>query len=46
MDLLVCYFSFTPMLYNEDGDFTGYDWNATQSVYLTPGWKLDPEDYQ
>ena len=44
VDLLVCYFSFTPMLYNEDGDFIGYDWNTTQPVFLNAGWTLDTEN--
>ena len=44
VDLLVCYFSFVPMLYNEDGDFIGYDWNTYTPVYLTAGWKLDTEN--
>ena len=44
VDLLVCYFSFVPMLYNEDGDFIGYDWNTYTPVYLTAGWKLDLEN--
>lgn len=41
VDLLVCYFSFVPMLYNEDGDFIGYDWNTSAPVYLTAGWAPD-----
>lgn len=40
VDLLVSYFSFTPALYNEDGSFAGYDWNATAEPFtLYAHWK-------
>ena len=40
VDMLVCYFSFTPMLTNEDGSFAGYDWSAARvPVRLTAHWK-------
>ena len=42
VDLLVCYFSFTPMQYNEAGDFLGYDWSRSQPVYLYAGWRPAP----
>lgn len=41
VDLLVCYFSFYPMLYNEDGSFAGYDWGSYQPVHLTAHWKTE-----
>ncbi len=39
VELLVSFFSFTPMLYNEDGSFAGYDWNASKTVKLTAHWR-------
>lgn len=39
VDLLVCYFSFTPMEYDSAGNFTGYNWNEKRSVTLTAHWK-------
>ena len=39
VELLVSFFSFTPMLYNEDGSFAGYDWNASKIVKLTAHWR-------
>ena len=39
VDLLVCYFSFTPMEYDSAGNFTGYNWNEKSTVTLTAHWK-------
>ena len=39
VDLLVCYFSFTPALYDEEGTFLGYDWDSAGTVTLTAHWK-------
>ena len=40
VDMLVCYFSFTPIIYNADGSFGGYDWNSPPgTVTLTAHWK-------
>lgn len=39
VDLLVSFFSFTPMLYDSQGGFEGYDWNRSQSVHLTAHWR-------
>lgn len=40
VELLVSYFSFTPALYDEAGNFVGYDWNAERTPFtLTAHWK-------
>lgn len=40
VEMLVCYFSFTPMTYAPDGSFTGYDWSAGQQpITLTARWR-------
>ena len=39
VDLLMDYFSFTPMLYDESGSFQGYDWNSSFTVRLTAHWR-------
>lgn len=39
VDVLVSYFSFTPMTYDSEGNFTGYDWNQSNTVTLTARWK-------
>ncbi len=39
VDMLVCYFSFTPVVYDSEGNFAGYDWNSEKSVTLTAHWK-------
>lgn len=39
VDVLVCYFSFTPMTYDSEGNFTGYDWDRHNTVALTARWK-------
>ena len=39
VELLVCYFSFVPILENEDGSFGGYDWGSLVPVHLTAHWR-------
>ena len=39
VDMLVCYFSFVPMLQNADGSFAGYDWGSYVPVHLTAHWR-------
>ena len=39
VDMLVSYFSFTPMVCNADGSFAGYDWANKGAVTLTAHWK-------
>ena len=39
VDLLLCYFSFTPMTYDANGSFTGYDWSRSEAVTLTAHWR-------
>ena len=39
VDMLVCYFSFVPALWNEDGSFAGYDWGSYEPVRLKAHWK-------
>ena len=39
VDMLVCFFSFTPVVYDSEGEFAGYDWNSTKTVTLTAHWK-------
>ena len=40
VELLSCYFSFTPMIYDSDGKFIGYDWEKGQEpVTLYAHWK-------
>jgi len=39
VDMLVCYFSFTPVVYDSEGNFAGYDWNGEETVILTARWK-------
>ena len=39
VELLMCYFSFVPMMYDEDGHFIGYDWGTAKPVHLTAHWK-------
>lgn len=39
VDVLVCYFSFTPILRDSEGNFAGYDWSRSESVTLTARWK-------
>ena len=39
VDLLVGFFSFYPMVYDEDGNFAGYDWRTESDVILISHWK-------
>ena len=39
VEMLVCYFSFVPMLRNADGSFAGYDWGSYVPVHLTAHWR-------
>lgn len=39
VDMLVCYFSFTPYKTDANGGFAGYDWSKKQTVTLTAHWK-------
>ena len=39
VDMLVCYFSFTPEIRDAEGNFRGYDWNRSESVTLTAHWR-------
>ncbi len=39
VELLVSFFSFTPMVYNEDGSFAGYNWNDSKAVRLVAHWR-------
>lgn len=39
VDMLCCYFSFTEMTYDAEGNFTGYDWSTKNTVTLTARWK-------
>ena len=40
VDVLVSYFSFTPAIYDEDGNFLGYDWDAARTPFtLYAHWK-------
>lgn len=39
VDMLVCFFSFTPVVYDENGNFAGYDWTQSGVVTLTAHWK-------
>ena len=39
VDLLVSFFSFTPVIYDSNGSFQGYDWSSSQTVHLTARWR-------
>lgn len=39
VEMLVCFFSFTPVVYDSQGNFAGYDWTSTKTVTLTAHWK-------
>ena len=39
VEMLVCFFSFTPVQYDAQGNFAGYDWNGEETVTLTAHWK-------
>lgn len=39
VDMLIGFFSFYSELRDEDGNFTGYDWNSPETVHLTAHWR-------
>ena len=39
VEMLMCYFSFTPELRDAEGNFQGYDWGRSEAVTLIAHWR-------